>query len=137
MKKKAKIGDIWVTLIPKLLIDDDENIQVNLEKRPCLIIDDGRGFLIEENSNYSGLKLTTRNSLISRVNRKEIKNWKELGLKKKSYIRVELPLKIESQQLLHKITEIKSEDLKEYLKELANYINLDVLEKIKEEDGVK
>lgn len=56
------------------------------EKRPCLIIDDGRGFLIEENSNYSELKLTTRNSALEKVNRKEIKNWKELGLKSKSYI---------------------------------------------------
>lgn len=132
MEKKAKIGDIWVTLIPKLIVNDDESIQVVLEKRPCLIIDDGRGFLIEENSNYSGLKLTTRNSIIKKVNRKEIKNWKELGLKNKSYVRIELPLKIESQQLVNKICEIKDEDLKEYLKELANYFNLGMLEKISE-----
>ncbi len=132
MEKKAKIGDIWVTLIPKLIVNDDESIQVVLEKRPCLIIDDGRGFLIEENSNYSGLKLTTRNSIIKKVNRKEIKNWKELGLKNKSYVRIELPLKIESQQLVNKICEIKDENLKEYLKELANYFNLGMLEKISE-----
>lgn len=132
MNKKAKIGDIWVTLIPKLIVNDDESIQVILEKRPCLIVDDGRGFLIEENSNYSGLKLTTRNTLIKKVNRKEIKNWKELGLKHKSYVRIELPLKIESQQLVNKICELKDEELKEYLKELAKYFNIGMLEKISE-----
>lgn len=131
MEKKAKIGDIWITLIPKLVIDEsNDSIQVILEKRPCLIIDDGRGFLIEENSNYSGLKLTTRNNRLENVNRKEIKNWKELGLRKKSYIRVELPLKIESQQLVNKITTLSDEDLRIYLKELANYFNTDVLEKL-------
>lgn len=61
---------------------------------------------------------------------KESKNWKELGLRKKSYIRVELPLKIESQQLVNKITTLSDEDLRIYLKELANYFNTDVLEKL-------
>lgn len=131
MEKKAKIGDIWVTLIPKLIIDENnDSIQVILEKRPCLIIDDGRGFLIEENANYSGLKLTTRSSILENVVRKEIKNWKELGLKRKSYIRIELPLKIESQQLVNKITTLSNSDLQIYLKELANYFNTDVLEKL-------
>lgn len=131
MEKKAKIGDIWVTLIPKLIIDENnDSIQVILEKRPCLIIDDGRGFLIEENANYSGLKLTTRNSILENVVRKEIKNWKELGLKRKSYIRIELPLKIESQQLVNKITTLSNSDLQIYLKELANYFNTDVLERL-------
>lgn len=86
--------------------------------------------MIEENSNYSGLKLTTRNSRLERVNRKEIKNWKELGLKKKSYLRVELPLKIEPQQLVNKITTISNDDLKIYLKELADYFNIDMLDKL-------
>lgn len=131
MEKKAKIGDIWVTLIPKLIIDENnDSIQVILEKRPCLIIDDGRGFLIEENANYSGLKLTTRSSILENVVRKEIKNWKELVLKRKSYIRIELPLKIESQQLVNKITTLSNSDLQIYLKELANYFNTDVLEKL-------
>ena len=131
MEKKAKIGDIWVTLIPKLIIDENnDSIQVILEKRPCLIIDDGRGFLIEENANYSGLKLTTRNSILENVVRKEIKNWKELGLKRKFYIRIELPLKIESQQLVNKITTLSNSDLQIYLKELANYFNTDVLERL-------
>lgn len=86
--------------------------------------------MIEENANYSGLKLTTRNSILENVVRKEIKNWKELGLKRKSYIRIELPLKIESQQLVNKITTLSNSDLQIYLKELANYFNTDVLERL-------
>lgn len=138
MKKKAQIGDLWITLIPKILIDEETgDINVILEKRPCLIVDDGRGFLIEENSNYSGLKLTTKSSAIKKVNRKEIKNWEALGLRKKSYIRVELPLKIESQQLINKIGEVSHDDLMMYLKELAEYFNVDMLKKLEESDTVK
>ena len=135
MDKKAEIGDIWITLFPKLLInDEDETIQVILEKRPCLIVDDGRGFLIEENSDYSGLKITSKRSHIKKVNRKELKGWKQLGLRTKSYLRIELPLKVESQQLVHKIGKVKEEDLKVYLKELTNFFNVDMLEKIADED---
>ena len=131
--KKASIGEIWIVLIPKLVYDEEnDSMNFSIERRPCLIIDDGRGFLIEENSNYSGLKLTTRNSELKHVIRKEIKNWKEIGLKKKSYVRIELPLKIEPSQLESKITKIKDEDLKIYLKKLANYINIDMLIKILE-----
>jgi hypothetical protein len=130
-RKKANIGDIWLVLIPRILYDDsDESIDVKLEKRPCLIIDDGRGFIIEENSNYSALKLTTRESNLETVRRKEITNWKELGLKKKSYVRIELPIKIEPEQLIFKITEMSNNEIASYLKDLANYFNVDVLEKL-------
>lgn len=130
-KKKAKIGDIWVVLVPRIMYDDeDDSISVKLEKRPCLIIDDGRGFIIEENSNYSGLKLTTRETNIEKVRRKEITNWKELGLKKKSYVRIELPLKIEPEQLVFKIVTLSNKEIVNYLKDLANYFNIDILEKL-------
>ena len=131
MERKAKIGDIWLVLIPRIVYDEkDESIDVKLERRPCLIIDDGRGFIIEENSNYSALKLTTRESNIKKVKRKEITNWKELGLKKKSFVRIELPLKIESEQLVFKITEMSHDDMLIYLKDLANYFNINLLEKL-------
>lgn len=117
MIKKAKIGDIWITIIPKLYLDDETgNINVLLEKSPCLIIDNGRGFIIKENSNYSGLKLITRKSKLNNVKRIEIKNWKELGLKKKSYLRIELPIKIEEQQLLTRISSASYENMEFYLK---------------------
>ena len=130
-RKKAQIGDIWLVLIPRIVYDElDESIDVKLEKRPCLIIDDGRGFIIEENTDYSALKLTTRENLLENVRRREIINWKELGLKRKSYVRIELPLKIEPEQLIFKITEMNNKDLTYYLKDLANYFNIDVLEKL-------
>ena len=131
MEKKAKIGDIWLVLIPRIIYDDnDESIDVKLERRPCLIIDDGRGFIIEENFNYGALKLTTRESNIKYVRRKEIINWKELGLRKKSFVRIELPLKIEAEQLVYKITEMSHDDMLIYLKDLANYFNINMLEKL-------
>ena len=131
MEKKAKIGDIWLVLIPRIIYDNkDDSIDVKLEKRPCLIIDDGRGFIIEENSNYGALKLTTRDNNLKKVRRKEITNWKELGLKKKSFVRIELPLKIESEQLVFKITEMSYDDMLTYLKDLANYFNINMLGKL-------
>lgn len=138
LRKKANIGDIWLAIIPKIYLNDElGDMNVLLEKRPCLIVDDGRGFIIEENSNYSGLKLTTRKSKINKVRRKEIKNWYKLGLKKKSYVRIELPIKIEEQQLLLKIGSLSFEDMKVYLRELANYFNVDVLEKLLDENKIK
>lgn len=138
MKKKANIGEIWVTIIPRLYFDEKtNNMSVSIEKRPCLIVDDGRGFLIEENSNYSGLKITTRYSNIKSVNRVKIENWKQLGLKKKSYVRIELPHKIEDQQLISKIGTLSSEEIALYLKELACFFNTDVLNKLSSNQLVK
>lgn len=138
MKKKANIGDIWITILPRLYLDEKTgDMTVSLEKRPCLIVDDGRGFIIEENSNYSGLKLTTRQSFAKSVNRTEIKNWKELGLKKKSFVRIELPIKIENQQLVTKIGTLSEEEVTIYLKDLANFFNTDVLDKLIECEAVK
>ncbi len=133
--KKAKIGEIWVAVIPKIYYNEQtEEVRVDIEKRPCLIVDDGRGFLIEENSNYSALKLTTRSSQLKNVNRKLIKNWKTLGLNRKSYVRIELPVKIEPEQLVKKVTTISPNDLKEYLKDLASIFNTEVLEKLSKEE---
>lgn len=124
--KKAEIGEIWLVLIPKI-INSNNKTQIELEKRPCLIIDDGHGFIIEENRDYLGLKITTKDG----KNHKEIKDWYNLGLREKSYIRIETPIKVEGGQLIHKIGEMSKYDLYIYLNELSNYINTDILEKIK------
>ena len=42
--------------------------------------------LILENPDYLALKITTKKNKLNNV--QEIKNWKELGLKQKSYIRI-------------------------------------------------
>ncbi len=57
---QAKIGEIWLVTIPILAIDDNNDINVKLQRRPCLILDDGRGLIVEEdNRNFHILKLTT------------------------------------------------------------------------------
>lgn len=77
---KAVIGEIWLVLIPIISYDEDGSINVKLQKRPCLIIDDGRGLVVEEDDrNYHVLKLTTQNDSYKR---KLIKDWKKLGLKR-------------------------------------------------------
>lgn len=71
------------------------------------------------------------------MKRIEIKNWKELVLKKKSYIRIELPLKLEEPQLLNKINSLSNKDLYKYLRNFVNYINVEVLNKLLEIDCIK
>ena len=58
--------------------------------------------LVTENPDYLGLKITTKNNRVKQTY--EIKNWKELGLKNRSYIRIEIPQRIEQNQLIGKIT---------------------------------
>ncbi len=58
---QAEIGEIWLVTIPILEFDDNGDINVKLQKRPCLILDDGRGLIVEEdNRNFHVLKLTTQ-----------------------------------------------------------------------------
>ena len=125
---KPSIGEIWITAIPIIYYDENEDINVKIQKRPVLILDDGRGLIVEEDTkNYHVFKITTQSDSYKR---KLITNWKELGLKKKSYVRIEMPIKIEEGQFIHKITKISIEDLKEYYKELLNILNVDALIKI-------
>lgn len=125
---KAKIGEIWLVTIPILKYDENDNVSITLQKRPCLIVDDGRGLLVEEdNRNLHILKLTTQ---YDRYKRKLIKNWKEIGLKKKSYVRIEMPIKIEQPQLIVQITKLSENDLLEMYNEIYKILNIDALEKM-------
>ncbi|MGN1001068.1 MAG: type II toxin-antitoxin system PemK/MazF family toxin [Bacilli bacterium] len=124
----AKIGDIWIVTIPVLTFEENENVNVQLQKRPCLILDDGRGLIVEEDRrNLHVLKLTTQRDPYKR---KLIKNWKQLGLRRKSYIRIELPIKIEKEQLSHKIATLPVKQLLEMYSEVYNLINTQALEKM-------
>ena len=124
----AKIGEIWLVTIPLLTYDAENNVNINLQKRPCLIIDDGRGLIVEQdNKNFHILKLTTQ---YDKYKRKLIKNWEELGLKEKSYIRIELPIKIEQQQLIKKITKLSEVELLEMYNEIYKILNINALEKM-------
>ncbi len=125
---KAVIGEIWLVLIPIISYDEEDNVNIKLQKRPCLIVDDGRGLIVEQdNRNYHILKLTTQNDPYKR---KPIKNWRQLGLKRKSYIRIEMPIKLEEEQLDRKIAELSSNDLVEMYSEIYSILNIQALEKM-------
>jgi len=127
---KATIGEIWIVSIPILKYNEDGDITVELQKRPTLVLDDGRGLLVEEDKrNIHVLKLTTQNDPYKR---KIIKNWRELGLKRKSYIRIEMPIKIENRQLDRKISAVPEEQLLEIYNEVYNILNIQALEKMVE-----
>lgn len=128
--KKAEIGEIWIVTIPILSYEDDGTVNIQLQKRPCLILDDGRGLIVEEdNKNYHVLKLTTQNDPYKR---KLIKNWGKIGLRKKSYVRIELPIKIEQAQFDRKVASLPTDQLLEMYSEVYNLINISALEKMTE-----
>lgn len=127
---KAVIGDIWIVTIPILRYNEYGEVGVDLQKRPVVILDDGRGLIVEEDRrNYHVLKLTTQNDPYKR---KPIKNWRELGLKNKSYIRIEMPIKIEEQQFDRKISSLPEEQLLEMYNEVYSILNIKALEKMAE-----
>ena len=109
MNTKAKIGEIWLVAMPILLVKDDNSFDTAFQIRPFLIVDEGKGMLVLENPDYLGLKITTKKNNVKHV--EEIRNWKELGLKEKSYIRIEIPERIEQSQLIRKIIEIFNIDI--------------------------
>ena len=124
----AEIGEIWLVTIPILEIDKNNDINVKLQRRPCLILDDGRGLIVEEdNRNFHVLKLTTQ---YDRYKRKLIKDWRKIGLAKKSYIRIEMPIKIEKDQFERKIAKLPEEELMSVYNEVYNIINTEALAKI-------
>ncbi len=136
---KAKIGEIWLVTIPVLEIDENNDINVKLQRRPCLILDDGRGLIVEEdNRNFHVLKLTTQ---YDRYKRRPIKNWKQIGLAKKSYIRIEMPIKIEENQLNKKLAVLPDEQLLSTYNDIYEIINIEALKKLsdkyKSEEQVK
>ena len=128
MLERPNIGEIWIVTIPVVFKNDENELAISLQKRPCLILDDGRGLIVEEdNRNFHVFKLTTQKDPYKR---KEIKDWKKIGLRKKSYVRIEMPIKIEESQFERKVAELPIEQLKEMYTELYNILNIKVLEKI-------
>lgn len=124
----AEIGEIQLVTIPILEIDKNNDINVKLQRRLCLILDDGRGLIVEEdNRTFQVLQLTTQ---YDRYKRKLIKDWRKIGLAKKSYIRIEMPIKIEKAQFDRKIAKLTEEELMSVYNEVYNIINTKALAKI-------
>ena len=131
--KNPKVGDIWLVKFPKLeKCQNNKEIYV-VEKRPFLIIDDKYGFVIEDKTDYHGLKITTK---YKKKNRIEIKNWKEIGLKEKSFVRLSMPIKIEKEQLVFKITKVSKEEVKYYASKITNILNMDNLNKLSKGENI-
>ena len=118
-----KFGEIWICSLPVLIVDQ-EKIHFKKQNRPVLIIDDTHEHLIKKDTkNYYGLKITSQNDSYQRI---AIKEYQKLGLKKESYIRLELPLKIEREQCLYKISKLDEKKMNSYLKEVSNFIQREV-----------
>ena len=130
MSKKAKAGEIWLAAIPVLLLKGENNFDTAFQIRPFLIVDEGKGILVLENSDYLALKITTKKNRIKTV--KAIENWKELGLKEKSYIRIEIPERIEEKQLIRKIATLPREQFINYYKLMLGIFNLDLINEVKD-----
>ncbi len=134
MTKKAKLGEIWLVVIPVLIAKEDNTYDTTFQIRPFLIVDEGKGMLIMENPDYLALKVTTKRNKINNV--EEIKNWKELGLKQKSYIRIEIPERIEQGQLIGKICDLPKDQFLEYYKLMLKIFNIDIASEIIEKETV-
>ena len=114
-----RYGDIWVCILPILVLEKD-TISFQTQKRPILVIDDTQEhFIKNDHKNFYGLKITSQEDSYQRL---LIKNYHQLGLRKKSYLRLELPIKIEREQFLYKISRIEEKSMKKYTKLITDFI---------------
>lgn len=130
------IGEIWLVTYPEMYYDENQVLSVRIQTRPFLVLDDGRGLVVEDSIDYHGFKLTTQ-SRNNNYRRKEIKKWRQKGLLRKSYVRIELPLKIEEQQFVRKIAQLEAEELVDMYKELYALLNINALRKISKQDSIE
>ena len=57
-QKKSIVGEIWLVAIPLLVTNKDNSFDTTFQIRPFLMIDDGKGVLVEENKDFLGVKIT-------------------------------------------------------------------------------
>ncbi len=94
-----RLGEIWICKIPVIVVK--ENVYFKTMRRPILVIDDTEGHFVKNDlKNYYGLKITSQEDTYERI---KIKESNKTGLQKKSFVRIELPLKIEKEQFLYRI----------------------------------
>lgn len=123
--EKPKLGEIWICKIPVLVVG--EEVFFKTMKRPILVIDDTHeNFIKNDTKNYYGLKITSQKDSYQRI---KIKNLTNTGLYKESFIRIELPLKVEKEQFLYRIGV--------YDKEKVEKIKNRILKKLKENTLIK
>ena len=132
--REPKVGEIWLAAIPLLSCKEDGSFDAVFQIRPFLIVDNGKGVMVEENPDYLASKITTKENRISKL--KEIKNWEELGLNQKSFVRIEIPERLERNQLINKIAVVPDEQFIEFYKEIISVFNIDIMQSVLDGDMV-
>lgn len=132
--REPKVGEIWLAAIPLLSCKEDGSFDAVFQIRPFLIVDNGKGVMVEENPDYLASKITTKENRISKL--KEIKNWEELGLNQKSFVRIEIPERLERNQLINKIAVVPDEQFIEFYKEIISLFNIDIMQSVLDGDMV-
>ncbi len=130
MNNKAQLGEIWLVAIPLLTVKEDGTFDTAFQIRPFLIVDEGKGVLVEENNDYLASKITTKTNNVVKV--KEIENWEELGLSQKSYVRIEIPERIEAEQLIRKLAKVPNEQFLDLFREILTIFNTNAIDAILE-----
>lgn len=132
MVENSIVGEIWLVAIPLLVRKENNSFDTTFQIRPFLMIDEGKGVLVEENPDYLGLKITTKKNKLNKG--KEIKNWKELGLKEKSFVRIEIPERIEKSQLIAFIAKMPQDQFMEFYRAILNVFNIEVIQQLIESE---
>lgn len=126
--REPRLGEIWLVAMPLLIHNENGSFDTAFQIRPFLIVDEGKGVMVEENPDYLASKITTQENKITKL--KCIDNWEELGLKQKSFVRIEIPERIERAQLISKISAMPNEQFIEFYKKIIELFNLDIMESI-------
>lgn len=117
--QSPSFGEIWICLMP-IIVFDGANILFKTLKRPVLVIDDTKGhFIKNDQKNYYVLKITSQPDSYQRI---KIKNLESTGLLKESFIRLEIPLKVEKNQFLYQIGYYKKEFVIKILEKIVKNI---------------
>ncbi len=114
-------GEIWICEMP-ILLKNDKTISFEKIARPVLVVDDrSEHFIKHDIKNYYVLKITSQKDTYQRV---KINNHERLGLQKESYIRIELPIKVEKSQFLYKIGYLGPKTTNAYLLKVKKYLKI-------------
>ena len=114
-------GEIWICEMP-ILLKNDGTISFEKIARPVLVIDDRcEHFIKHDRKNYYVLKITSQKDTYQRV---KINNYERFGLQKESFIRIELPIKVEKSQFLYKIGYLGSKITNTYLLKVKKYLKI-------------
>ena len=114
-----KFGEIWICRVP-VLVSHQGEVLFDTIARPVLIVDDTHEHFIKHDlKNYYVLKITSQKDSYQRI---KINDYKQCGLQKEPFVRLEIPLKVERCQLLYKIGKISVIQAEEYVRKVRRYI---------------